>query len=129
MTDTTTTRPAVASITEAEIQDGKTMAILAYIIFLIPLLAARDKKFAMFHTEQVLVLIIVWVVIWIAFAIFSAILSHISSTLACGFSILSMLIWLAYLVLWIMGIINAATGKIKELPIIGSYGAKLNLVK
>lgn len=129
MTDTTTTRPAVASITEAEIQDGKTMAILAYIIFLIPLLAARDKKFAMFHTEQVLVLIIVWVVIWIAFMILSAILSHISSTLACGFSILSMLIWLAYLVLWIMGIINAATGKLKELPIIGSYGAKLNLIK
>jgi uncharacterized membrane protein len=129
MADNTTSRPAVASITEAEIQDGKTMAILAYIIFLIPLFAARDKKFAMFHTEQVLVLIIVWVVIWIAFTILSIIVSKISSTLGCGLSIISILIWVAYLILWIMGIINAATGKVKELPIIGSYGAKLNLVK
>ncbi|MGA2668886.1 MAG: hypothetical protein ABSF32_08210 [Ignavibacteria bacterium] len=129
MVDNTTSRPAVASITEAEIQDGKTMAILAYIIFLIPLFAARDKKFAMFHTEQVLVLIIVWVVIWIVFTILSIIVSKISSTLGCGLSIISILIWVAYLILWIMGIINAATGKVKELPIIGSYGAKLNLVK
>jgi uncharacterized membrane protein len=129
MTDNTTTRPAVASITDAEIQDGKVMAILAYIIFLIPLFAARDKKFAMFHTEQVLVLIIVWVVIWIAFTILSIIVNKISTTLGCGLSIISILIWVAYLVLWIMGIINAATGKVKELPIIGSYGAKLNLVK
>lgn len=44
MTDNTSTRPAVASITQAEIEDGKMMAILAYILFLIPLLAARDKK-------------------------------------------------------------------------------------
>lgn len=44
MTDNTSTRPAVASITQAEIEDGKMMAILAYILFLIPLLAARDKN-------------------------------------------------------------------------------------
>ncbi len=29
----------------------------------------------------------------------------------------------------IMGIINGAQGKVKELPIIGSFGAKFNLVK
>jgi hypothetical protein len=39
------------------------------------------------------------------------------------------LIWLAYLVFLIMGLLNAAAGKVKELPVIGSYGAKLNLVK
>ena len=125
----TSTRPAVASITEAEIQDGKLMAILAYIIFLIPLIAARDKKFAMYHTEQALVLLIAWVVIYIAFVILSIILSHLSSALSCGFSILGILIWVAYVILWIMGLINAAQGKVKELPILGAYGEKLNLVK
>lgn len=129
MTDNTNPRPAVASITEADIEDGKLMAILAYIIFLIPLLAARDKKYAMFHTEQALVLIIAWIVIYIAFIIVSIIINKISSALACGISILSILIWLAFLVFWIMGLINAGTGKLKELPLIGQYGAKLNLVK
>jgi uncharacterized membrane protein len=129
MTDNTNPRPAVAAITEAEIEDGKLMAILAYIIFLIPLLAARDKKYAMFHTEQALVLIIAWIVIYVAFIIVSIIINKISSALACGISILSILIWLAFLVFWIMGLINAGTGKLKELPLIGQYGAKLNLVK
>ena len=111
MTDNTNPRPAVAAITEAEIEDGKLMAILAYIIFLIPLLAARDKKYAMFHTEQALVLIIAWIVIYIAFIIVSIIINKISNALACGVSILSILIWLAFLVFWIMGLINAGTGK------------------
>jgi uncharacterized membrane protein len=129
MTDNTNTRPAVAAITEAEIEDGKVMAILAYIIFLVPLLAARDKKYAMFHTEQALVLLITWFVIYIAFTILSIIISNISSTLGCGLSILSIIIWVAFLVFWLLGLINAIGGKLKELPIIGSYGAKFNLVK
>jgi len=129
MTDNTNTRPAVASITEAEIQDGKTMAILAYIFFIIPLLAARDKKYAMYHTEQAIMLWIAFIVIYIAIWILTFIVGQISSSIACIISILGIIPWLAYLVLWIMGIINAAGGKLKELPIIGSYGAKLNLVK
>lgn len=127
--ENTSTRPAVASITEAEIQDGKMMAILAYIIFLVPLLAARDKKFAMFHTEQALVLLISYIVIYIGFIILTIILRAVSTALSCGISILSILIWVGFLVFWIMGLINAAQGKLKELPFIGAYGAKLNLVK
>jgi uncharacterized membrane protein len=129
MTDNTNTRPAVAAITEADIQDGKTMAILAYIIWLIPLLAARDKKFAMYHTEQAIMLWIAFIVIYIAIWILTFIVGQISSSLACIISILGIIPWLAFLVLWIMGLINAAGGKLKELPLIGSYGAKLNLVK
>jgi uncharacterized membrane protein len=129
MTDNTNTRPAVASITEADIQDGKTMAILAYIIWLIPLLAARDKKYAMYHTEQAIMLWIAFIVIYIAIWILTFIVGQISSSLACIISILGIIPWLAFLVLWIMGLINAAGGKMKELPLIGSYGAKLNLVK
>lgn len=129
MTETTNTRPAVASITEADINDGKTMAILAYIFFLIPLLAARDKKFAMFHTEQAIALWIAFIVIYIAMWILTFIVGQISSSLACIISILGIIPWIAYLVLWIMGLINAIGGKTKELPLIGSLGAKLNLVK
>ena len=106
MTDNTNTRPAVASITEADIQDGKTMAILAYIIWLIPLLAARDKKYAMYHTEQAIMLWIAFIVIYIAIWILTFIVGQISSSLACIISILGIIPWLAFLVLWIMGLIN-----------------------
>ena len=129
MTDSTNTRPAVASITDADIQDGKTMAILAYILFLIPLLTSRDKKFAMFHTEQAIALWAAFIVIYIAVTILVIIVGKISSSLGCVVSILGIVPWIAYLVLWIMGLMNAIGGKVKELPLVGSLGAKLNLVK
>lgn len=37
-------------------QENKGMAVLAYLIFLIPLLAAKESKFARYHTNQGLVL-------------------------------------------------------------------------
>lgn len=129
MTDNTNTRPAVASITEADIQDGKTMAILAYIFFLIPLLTSRDKKFAMYHTEQAIALWLAFIVIYIAVTILVIIVGKISSSLGCVVSILGILPWIAYIVLWIMGLLNAIGGKVKELPVVGAYGAKFNLVK
>ncbi|RPI18332.1 MAG: hypothetical protein EHM58_05735 [Ignavibacteriae bacterium] len=127
--DNITTRPVLSTITEQEIADGKMMGILAYIIFLVPLLAARENKFAMFHTEQSIILLVVFFVFYIAIWILTFIIGQISSTLACGISILMIVPWILYLVLWIMGIINAAGGKVKELPIVGKYGSKLNLVK
>jgi hypothetical protein len=35
----------------SDVQRNKGMAVLAYIIFFIPLLAARDSKFAMYHAN------------------------------------------------------------------------------
>ena len=48
------------NITPEEIQQGKTMAIVSYLIFFIPLLMddMRKNKFVMFHTEQSIVLLI-----------------------------------------------------------------------
>jgi uncharacterized membrane protein len=126
MTDNTNPR---ASITEAEIQDGKTMAILAYIFFLIPLLTSRDKKFAMYHTEQALILWIAFVVIYIAMWVLIFIVGKISSGLACVASFGMLVPWVAYIVLWIMGLLNAIGGKVKPLPVVGAYGEKLGLVK
>jgi uncharacterized membrane protein len=117
------------NITPEEIESGKTMGILAYIFFIIPLLAARDNKFAMYHTEQAIILWIAFIVIYIALWIVTFIIGQISSSIACVVSVLGILPWIAYLVLWIMGLMNAIGGKVKELPVVGQYGAKLNLVK
>ncbi|MCC6865711.1 MAG: zinc ribbon domain-containing protein [Ignavibacteria bacterium] len=129
MTDNTSTRPAVASITQADIDDGKTMAILAYIMFLIPLFAARDKKFAMYHTEQAIALWIAFIAIYIVMFILTIVVNQISDALGCVISIIGILPWVAYVVLWIMGLLNAIGGKVKELPVVGAWGAKFNLVK
>ena len=42
---------------------NKVMAILAYIIFFIPLLAAKESKFAMYHANQGLVLFLLAVAV------------------------------------------------------------------
>lgn len=91
-------------------EDHKWMAILAYInlLFLIPLLAAPDSKFARFHANQGLVL-------------------FLTSLIGSAVAVIPILGWLAAVVInlaavvWmVLGIVNAYNGKAKELPIIGS---------
>lgn len=93
----------------ADIEKNKVMGILAYIgiLFVVPLLAAKDSRFAMYHANQGLVLFLFGVAIGIV-------------------GIVPFLGWLvaavgvvAQLVFMIMGIINAANGQMKPLPLIG----------
>lgn len=104
------------NITPEEIQQGKTMAIIAYLIFFIPLLMddMKNNKFVMFHTEQSIVLLIL------------NIAAGIIGTITCGIGLVLYIPWIIFL---IMGIMNAANGEVKLLPVIGQYGEKFNLVK
>ena len=129
MTESTTETTTGAQFTPEEIEEGKGMAILAWIFWIIPLLAARDKRFAMFHTQQALTLWITIVVIYIAMWILTMLVSLISDTLTCIISILMFIPWIVFVVFWIMGLITAIQGKAKELPIIGKFGSKFNFVK
>jgi len=92
---------------DADAEKNKGMAILAYYIFFIPLLTdAKDSKFAMFHANQSLVLTIGFVLMmFISMGVITMILTFPIS--------------IALFVFWIMGLINAASGKMKELPLIG----------
>jgi uncharacterized membrane protein len=109
------------NITPEEIEQGKTMAVVAYLIFFIPLLMddMRKNKFVMFHTEQAIVVFIV--------NLAGIILGSIGSMFCIG-AILYLLCLFAF-VLAIMGIINALNGQVKPLPLVGAYGEKFNLVK
>ena len=99
-------------------EKNKVFGILAYlgILFLVPLLAAKDSPFARYHANQGLVLFIVW----IATAIVLGILNVVLWMIHLGFiaTILS-LVYLGFLVLAVLGIINAAAGKCVPLPVIG----------
>lgn len=111
-----------AEYDQNDISSNKAMAILAYLswLVLIPLFAAKDSKFARFHTNQGLVLAIAEIAYAIVVAILNAIFIFISFRLAAVMSTIFSIASLAFLVLTILGIVNAANGKAKELPIIGS---------
>jgi uncharacterized membrane protein len=112
-------------------QDNKVMAILSYILFFVPLLTGAHKTspFVKFHTNQgtvLFLLCVAWgVVQGILTAIFTAMLFNPRNW--TGFGVLGIittilgLLWLVPSVLAVLGIINAATGKVKELPIIGKF--------
>lgn len=95
----------------SDVSQNKTMAILSYILFFIPLLtSAKNSKFAIFHANQSLILLI----ISIAGGIISGLVPVVGT-------LISTVVSLGVLVLWVMGIINAANGEMKPLPLIGEY--------
>lgn len=90
-----------------DIEKNKAMGILAYIIFFIPLLAAKDSPYARFHANQGLILFLGYVICSILWLI--PILGWIAAPIG----------YLAVTVFSVMGLINAIGGKAKNLPIIG----------
>jgi len=94
---------------EKDIEENKLWAFLGYLglLCLIPLLAKKDSKFAQFHAKQGLILLIASVGMVIPF--------------------INIILGIAIFVLWIMGIINVFSGKMKKLPIVGDLAEKLNI--
>ena len=114
------TADTTAQYDPADVEKNKAMGVLAYLswLVLIPIFAAKDSKFARFHANQGLVLLIASAIFGVVRWILSEILFAISWRLYFVTIIISLL-GLAFLALAIIGIVNAATGKAKELPVIG----------
>ncbi|MET3292703.1 hypothetical protein EDM56_18095 [Brevibacillus fluminis] len=93
-----------------DIQANKVVAALAYVVFFIPMLVARESRFAMYHANQGLVLFL------------GALVVNFVGTLIpiIGWFIIVPIGNLLILVLAIIGIINAIQGLAKPLPLIGS---------
>jgi uncharacterized membrane protein len=95
------------------------MAFLSYlsILVVVPFLTdAKNDPFVKYHLKQGLVLLIFEVVGWFVAGL-------IGFIPLLGWLIVE-LWWLADVVLVIIGLVNVANGKEKELPIIGQYGEK-----
>jgi uncharacterized membrane protein len=114
----TNTADRTAQFDPQDVQKNKAMGVLAYLswLIIIPLLAAKDSKFARFHCNQGLVLAIAETLCWIVVKIFGGI-PVIGWVLRVAVGLLD----LAFLVLAVMGIVNAASGKARELPLLGSF--------
>lgn len=121
LNDTTDDTAAFAA---DDITQNKAMGILAYFgpLVLIPIFAAPGSRFARYHSNQGLVLLLAEIAYSIVYGVLSSVILAISWRLYFIVSIIG-LVGLVFLVLAVIGIINAANGRAKALPVIG--GIKL----
>lgn len=117
-----------------DISKNKGLSAISYlgILFFIPLVACPDSKFARFHANQGLILLLFGIGIGIANAILSAIIWAICWSALNLWTICTLLTGLfslacygIILALAIIGIVNAVNGKAKDLPVIG----KIRMIK
>ncbi len=122
------TKDSTAEFDAADIENNKIMSLFSYIgiLFLVPLLACPNSKYARFHTNQGIILCIASVAISIVVGILTGIATVLGMVVAPLGVILGLLFGLVgfagsvvVFVLMIIGIINAVQGKAKELPVIG----------
>lgn len=102
-----------------DIAQNKALSILSYIgaLVLIPIFCAKHSKFARFHANQGLVVLIAGA----AAGVLNSICGYLAA-LAWPFIFLELpaaLLSLGITALAVLGIINAARGKAKEVPFIG----------
>ncbi|MBR4433331.1 MAG: hypothetical protein IKS80_02350 [Bacteroidaceae bacterium] len=104
------TPDSTADYDPADVENYRIVSLFAYLgfLFIVPLIAGKDSKYARFHTNQGIILFI-----------FSAILAflvrfpHVGWIFALGEVVV--------VIFTILGIINAVTGKARELPLIGKF--------
>jgi uncharacterized membrane protein len=93
------------------------MAVLAYIVFFVPLLTdAKDDPFVKYHVKQGLMLLIAGIAVWL-----------IINVLPIIGLLIAPILDIAIIVLLVMGIMNAINGVEKPLPFIGSYAENFKI--
>ncbi|KKR48911.1 MAG: hypothetical protein UT86_C0002G0086 [Candidatus Magasanikbacteria bacterium GW2011_GWC2_40_17] len=106
--------PQIKKIPEQkDFEDNKIIAVIGYlgVLCLVPLLGRQNSPYAKFHGKQGLVLCLLWLVTWVL----------------GWFPLLGLVLWIASIILTVVGISNAYQGKMDELPIIGKYAEKIKI--
>ena len=121
----------IGNVSSKDVEEGKVCAILSYLLIGIIWYFADEKMkkngFAKFHAKQGLVLLVAAIIYNIALGIVLGAILFPMMFSGVGWGIFSILRLLYYipLVFTVIGIINAANGNEKELPIIGNFAKKL----
>ncbi len=122
---------ATGGYSEKEVNDAKALAAIGYVAlcclpgFLVPMLAAKENRYAQYHARQGATLWITVAGASIAAFILQTVASMVSGMLAQAIGCLSLIVFLPLLVLMVIGIVNALQGQAKELPVIGQFASKL----
>ena len=96
--------------TPEDIEKNKTMAGLAYLLFFLPMIACPESRYAKFHANQALLLLITGIVGNVILGIIPVI----------GWMLMP-IFGIGVLILGIMGLVNGFGGKAKQLPLIGKF--------
>ena len=91
------------------------MAIVAYFVFFLPLIMGAKSTFVRYHTNQSLVLVL-------SFFVWNILTGFVLGSIPVIGAIVLLFSWpvdIAFVVLWVIGLMNAANGAMKPLPVIG----------
>lgn len=105
------------------------MTALSYlwILFLVPLLVEKDDKEVQWHAKHGMVLTIAEIVVSVALFILTTVLSAVTAGLGCIVSLLSPLVFVAFLVVRILCIVKGINGERFIIPGITQYVDRVNL--
>ncbi len=103
-----------------DVEDNKAYSILSYLGFLvlIPIFGANNSPYVKFHANQGLVLLVAELIA----AVISTVLWFVPMVGLVLSLVIGLPLYLATVVLMVIGIINAYQGKAKKLPMIGGFG-------
>ena len=104
-----------------DIEENKVFAFFSYLgfLFIIPLIARPDSRFCKFHVNQGIILCITEAIVGIICSGLE--LVSVSASLVTVIGLITTALDILIACLAIYGIVNALTGKAKELPVIGKY--------
>jgi uncharacterized membrane protein len=101
------------------------MVVLSYlwILALIPLLTKKEDSEVQWHAKNGLGILIGEVIAWIVFMVLGFVLPDIAG---CGVGIINCVIWVGFLVLRVICIIQGVGGKRFTVPVLTDLGQKIS---
>lgn len=92
-----------------DIEQNKSIAAMGYILFLIPMIGARNSEYAKFHANQGLLVQALMLLTWLLVLLIPIVLVNLIAQLLNIICV----VWI------ILGIVHATRGEAKPLPLIG----------
>ena len=107
---------------KADVQKNRLMAVLAYlgILVIIPIIVEPNSKFVRHHANQGIILLMTSIIYSAVMKVLAVLVGWVPIIGSIILSLVS-LIGVVLMIFIILGIVNAAQGNAKELPIIGKY--------
>jgi uncharacterized membrane protein len=103
---------------KADVEKNKFICCAAYLLFFLPLVMAQESKFGRFHANQGLLCLILYIAGTVVTTIVRMILRW--GILSMLSSLISFVVFIAVFGIGVIGIINAYSGKAKDIPFIGT---------
>ncbi len=106
--------------------DRTLMIVLAYlwILALIPLLTKKEDAEVQWHAKNGLGILIGEVVAWLVFFLLGFMMPDV---MGCGVSVISCVVWVAFLVVRILCIVKGVGGQRFTVPVLTDIGQKINV--